>query len=102
AVDVLVELIRDGRCVGPELGRVLERLMPHKVIKLNRLGKHLDTVARASLLHTHVCAQIVQQACASLEELPKDAHFLVGPLLEWLSSLEQGVRDECRPLLEKA
>jgi Family of unknown function (DUF6493) len=102
AVDVLVEVIRDGRCVGAELGRVLGRMLPHPFIKLNRLGKHLDTVARASLLHTHVCAQIVQEACAPLEEPPRDAHFLLGPLLEWLSSLEEGVRDECRLLLEKA
>jgi hypothetical protein len=101
AVDVLIELIRDGRCVGVELGRVLGRIIPHKFLKLNRLGKHLDTVARASLLHAHVCAQTVQQACASLEELPKDAHFLLGPLLEWLSSLGLSVRDECRLLLEK-
>lgn len=122
AIDALVELIRDGRCVGGELGGVLARLLattvghvssrqfqhghvgnvPHGgLIKLNRLGKHLETVARASVLHAHVCAEIVQASCATLTEPPRDLHHLLGPLNEWLSALEQGVRPELRPLLEK-
>src|SRR5262249_43016066 len=78
------------------------RLLPCRFFKLNRLGKHLETVARASLLHAHVCAEIVQVACSTPTDLPKDLHQLLGPLLEWLSALEQGVRVELRPLLEKA
>jgi hypothetical protein len=102
AVDALVELIADGRCVGAEMGQVLGRMIPHKITKLNRLGRHLGTVARSSLLHAHVCAQIVQRACLPLTEVPKDGHYLLAPLLEWLSSPEQGVIDALRPLLEKA
>jgi Family of unknown function (DUF6493) len=101
AVDALIELIRDGRCVGTELGSVLARMVGTNLVKLNRLAKHLETVARASLLHAHACAQAVQMACASLTEAPKDLHFLLAPLLEWLTALEQGVLDSFRPLLEK-
>lgn len=101
AVDALIELIRDGRCAGPELGDVLGRLFNADQIKLNRLAKHLDTVARASVLHTHVCAQIVQVACSQSIEIPKDVHHLLGPLVEWLTSLGQEVRKELRPNLEK-
>lgn len=102
AVDALIELIRDGRCTGSELGYVLGRMVPTELVKLNRLAKQLDACAAASLLHKHVCARIAQDACADLTEVPKDLHTLLGPLLEWLTALDQGVRAEFRPLLEKA
>jgi hypothetical protein len=102
AVDALVELVRDGRCVGRELGGVLARMLPSGLIKLNRLGKHLDIVARASLLHTHVCTEIVQDSCLSLTEIPKGLHDLLAPLLQWLSALQRGVDPALRPLLETA
>jgi len=102
AVDALVELIRDGRCTGHELGGVFGKMLPHDFIKLNRLGKHLETVARMSLLHAHVCAQIVQTACGPLAEVPRDGHYLLAPLLEWLSSLQQSVSGNFRSVLENA
>src|SRR5262249_55726731 len=101
AVDVLIELIRDGRCVGPELGDMLGKLLKSDVIKLNRVAKQLETVARASLLHSCVCAHAVQVACSHLTDIPKDLHHLLEPLLEWLTSLTQKVRGEVRPILEK-
>jgi hypothetical protein len=102
AVDALVELVRDGRCVGRELGGVLARMLPSGLIKLNRLGKHLDIVARASLLHTHVCTEIVQVSCLSLTAFPKGLYDLLAPLLQWLSALQRGVDPALRPLLETA
>ena len=101
AVDVLIELIRDGRCTGPELGGIFARLQPAGLVKLNRLGERLATVARASLLHSHVCAQLTQAAVAALTDVPRDLHNLLDPLLQWLTALAQGVQQECRPLLEK-
>jgi len=101
AVDALIELIGDGRCVGPELGNVLRSLVTTDLVKFNRLTKHLENVGRASPLHAHACAEIVQTACAGLADIPKDLHLLLTPLLEWLTSLNQGVRDEFRPVLEK-
>ena len=83
-----IELIRDGRCAGPELGKVLGRMLGTSLVKLSRLAKHLETVARASLLHAHACAAMVQVACASLSSIPRDFHFLLSPLLEWLTALE--------------
>ncbi|MFL5245722.1 MAG: DUF6493 family protein [Gemmataceae bacterium] len=102
AVDALIELIRDGRCAGPELGAVLARMLPAGEIKCNRLGKHLETVAQASLLHAHVCAEVVQTACAALTEIPRDFHCLLGPLLEWLTSLQEPIREPLPSLLQKA
>jgi hypothetical protein len=102
AVDALIELIRDGRCLGPELGAVFARLLPAGSVKLNRFAKHLDTAARASLLHAHVCAQIVQTACADLADVPRDLHHVLGPLLQWLTALEDEVVPRCRPLLQRA
>jgi hypothetical protein len=101
AVDVLIELIRDGRCVGPDLGHVLGTMAATGLLKLNRLAKHLETVARASLLHTYVCARMLQLVCAALIEPPRDLHHVLAPLLEWLAALEQGVTHDVRPLLEK-
>jgi hypothetical protein len=101
AVDALVELIRDGRCTGTELGAVCGKMIPYDFMKLNRLGKHLETAARASLLHAHVCGRIMQTACACLGEVRKDLHHLLEPLLEWLSALEQSVDLAVRPILEK-
>jgi hypothetical protein len=69
AIDVLIELIRDGRCAGTELGSVFARMLPSGLIKLNRLGSRLENVARASLLHTHVCARILQEACRTFTEV---------------------------------
>ncbi len=102
AVDVLIELIRDGRCVGPELGRMLASMLQADAIKLNRLGKQLETVSRASLLHAHVCARIVMTACTGLADMPRDFHCLLGPLLEWLTVLEEDVGAEFRLVLAKA
>jgi hypothetical protein len=102
AVDALIELIRDGRCVGPELGRTMRLLVGCDLLKLNRLAKLLDTAARASLLHAHVCARIVQAACGELTGIPKDIHHLLGPLLEWLTALGQGVHSDFRPMLARA
>jgi hypothetical protein len=102
AVDALIELIRDGRCVGPELGRALRFLVRSDLLKLNRLARHLDTAARASLLHAHVCARIVQTACGELTDIPRDMHHLLGPLLEWLAALGQGVHSDFRPVLARA
>jgi hypothetical protein len=101
AVDVLIELIRDGRCAGPELGGVLRSLLHAEHLKLNRVARHLDTVARASQLHAHVCAQIVQTTCSDLTAVPRDLYQMLSPLLEWLTALGQGVRSELRPLLER-
>jgi hypothetical protein len=101
AVDALIEVIRDGRCVGPELGDVVGRLLLGDQVKLNRLAKHLEIIARVSAVHTHVCAQVAQVACSKITEIPNDMHYLLGPLLEWLTSLNQSVRPELRPILEQ-
>jgi hypothetical protein len=101
AIDVMIELIRDGRCAGTELGHVFARLLPSGLIKLNRLGNRLESVARASLLHTHVCAHIVQIACSALTEVPRDFHHLLSPLLEWLTLLEQDLEEPFRALVAK-
>ena len=49
AVDVLdrVDPLRDGRCVGPELGRVLSSMLKFEMLKLNRLAKHFETACGA-------------------------------------------------------
>ena len=99
AVDVLIELIRDGRCVGAELGRVLG-MLPHTVIKLNRLGKHLDTVARASLLHVHVLKSCSKRVPHS-KYCPRTRTASLAPCWNGCQRLSSAC-DECRPLLEKA
>jgi hypothetical protein len=102
AIDVMIELIRDGRCTGTELGSVFACMLPSGLIKLNRLGNRLENVARASLLHTHVCAGIIQAACSAFTEVPRDFHHLLSPLLEWLTVLEQDLNEPFRALVAKA
>jgi hypothetical protein len=77
-------------------------MLPSGWLKVNRLGKQLDTVARASLLHAHVCAEIVQVSCLSFTGIPRGLHDLLAPLLQWLSALQRGVDPALRPLLETA
>jgi hypothetical protein len=101
AVDALIELIRDGRCVGSELGGVLRVLLQQDYLKLNRLAKHLETAARASPLHAYVCAEVVQTTCSQLADIPKDLHHLLGPLLEWLTAGGQSVHSDLRPILTR-
>ncbi len=101
AVDVLIELIRDGRCTGSELGGVFARLLPDGAIKLNRLGGTLSTVARASLLHTHVCARILQEALPGLPDATRELAQVLEPLLQWLTALEEGVQEPARSALDK-
>jgi hypothetical protein len=99
AVDILIEMIRDGRCSGRELGEVMHRMAGTGLFRPNRLAKHFDTVSRVSLLHTHVCAQIVQTACASTTQDRKDLHHLLGPLVEWLTATGEEVNPEFRRVL---
>jgi hypothetical protein len=101
AVDVLIQACGDGRCVGPELGGVLGRLLAEDVVAANRLAKTLDTAARASPLHMHVCSQVVQTALAPLSSFPRDLHHLLGSLLEWLTALDQPLGGGARAALEK-
>ncbi|MBL8823002.1 MAG: hypothetical protein JNJ77_10475 [Planctomycetia bacterium] len=101
AVDALIVLIRDGRCVGPELGEVMGSLMAVNELKLNRIAQHLETVGQASLLHAYVCSQMLQIACCRLQENTRDLHHVLSRLLEWLSALKQPVREDFKPVLDK-
>jgi hypothetical protein len=71
------------------------------LLKLNRLARHLETAAQASLLHAHICAQILQSACKELSDIPKDLHHLLAPLLELLTAGCQPVRSDFRPILTR-
>jgi hypothetical protein len=94
AVDALIGLITDGRCVGDELGSTLRRLLISQAVKCNRLAAQLGEVARVSSLHMHVSARIVQTMFADAAALPhgmlpNDAHHLLAVLLEWLVTLDE-------------
>ena len=104
AVDVLIAVIEDGRCVGDELGGVFRRLLISDAVKCNRLAEQLGEVARVSPLHAHVCSRIVQTMFgdgASLPNglLPNDAHHLLAPLHEWLVELDDPLHEATRNVL---
>ena len=104
AVDALIALIEDGRCVGDELGGVFRRLLLSDAVKCNRLAEQLGEVVRVSPLHAHVCSRIVQTMfndVASLPNglLPNDAHHLLAPLNEWLVELNEPLREATRGVL---
>ncbi len=94
AVDSLITLIDDGRCVGDELGIIFRRLVISDAVKCNRLSEQLGEVVRVSPLHKHVCSRIVQTIFSEASALPNgllpnDAHHLLAPLLEWLVELNE-------------
>ena len=94
AVDALIALIEDGRCVGDELGIIFRRLLISDAVKCNRLSEQLGEVVRVSPLHKHVCSRIVQTMFGEASALPNrllpnDAHHLLAPLLEWLVELDE-------------
>ena len=55
-------------------------MLPHTVIKLNRLGKHLDTVARASLLHAHVWSKSCSKRVPHSKYCPRTRTASLPPL----------------------
>ncbi|MFO1044455.1 MAG: DUF6493 family protein [Planctomycetaceae bacterium] len=104
AVDALIALIVDGRCVGNELGSVFRRLLISDAVKCNRLSEQLGKVVRVSPLHKHVCSRIVQTMFGEASALPngllpKDAHHLLAPLLEWLIELDEPLHMATRSVL---
>jgi hypothetical protein len=104
AVDALIALIEDGRCVGDELGGVFRRLLISDAVKCNRLAEQLGEVARVSPLHKHVCSRTVQTMfgdAAALPNgvLPNDAHHLLAPLYEWLVELDEPLHEPTRGVL---
>lgn len=100
AVDALIQAIGDGRCTGYELGGILGRLLTNGLAKPNRLAKSLETAARGSPLHMHVCSEMVQTLIATQPSWPKDLHHLLAALQEWLAALQQPIRSELRQKLE--
>lgn len=104
AVDALIALIEDGRCVGDELGSVFRRLLISDAVKCNRLAEQLGEVVRVSPLHKHVCSRIVQTMFGEASALPNgllpnDAHHLLAPLHEWLVELNEPLREATRAVL---
>lgn len=104
AVDALIALIEDGRCVGDELGGIFRRLLISDAVKCNRLSEQLCEVVRVSPLHKHVCSRIVQTMFGEASALPNgllpnDAHHLLAPLLEWLIELDEPLNEATRGVL---
>ena len=101
AIDVMIELIRDGRCIGRELGAVYAKLSAVKQsAKLNRLADALAEVAMASALHRHAATSLVEVLLASLQPpAPNDLHYLLTPLREWLAANGRTLPPACQTLL---
>ena len=89
AVDTLIAVTEDGRCLGPELGAVLRRMLPSGMNRPNRLVDSLQTAARSSPRHMLMSALTVQSMFSELESIPDDAYHLLSPLLDWLAELHR-------------
>jgi hypothetical protein len=102
AIDALIALVEDGRCIGDELGGLLANLSLKKgAVHLNRLAESLADAARASRLHRHVASQIIQGTIAALlPPAPADLHHLLTLLHEWLIQSGEPLASSCRLLLE--
>ena len=101
AIDVMLELIKDGRCIGKELGALYSKLSATKyLVRLNRLADALAEVARASILHRHAATSLVEALLASLRPpAPDDLHYLLTPLREWLAASGRALTPACNALL---
>jgi hypothetical protein len=105
AVDAMIALIADGRCVGAELGSALGALHGEsEIVLLNRVSEALGQIARAGALAQHVSANIVEGFLAALHargaDPPKDLHHLLTPLNEWLAALGSGPGEKTRGFLQ--
>jgi hypothetical protein len=105
AVDAMISLIADGRCVGAELGSALAGLhAASDIVLLNRVAESLGQIARAGPLAQHVAANVVQSFLVALHacgaEPPKDLHHLLTPLHEWLTALRSGPGETTRAFLQ--
>jgi hypothetical protein len=98
AIDALEQVIKDGRCTGPEFGHLVGRLMATGFVRRNRLAATLEAVAKSSPWHAHVCAQIVQTALIQAP-FTADLHFLLSALQEWLSELGEPLGKEVTTVL---
>jgi len=84
AIDAFIDAVDDGRITGSSFGGMLAELLPTELLRLNRLAEAFDAVARTSTLHTFVCGATVQTALLGSEAVPRDLHFLLERLCEWL------------------
>ena len=102
AVDALIALIDDGRCVGEEIGRTYAKMMPVKgLVQLNRMAKAWQVVAVQSALHRHVAIRAMTAILAELRPpAPNDLHHLLSPLRDWQTAADEGLADAARPILE--
>jgi hypothetical protein len=105
AVDAIIALVADGRCVGAELGSALAQLHAGSdIVLLNRVAEALGQIARAGALAQHVMANVVESFLVALRargaEPLKDLHHLLTPLHEWLAALGSGPSEKTREFLQ--
>ncbi|MEM9348165.1 MAG: DUF6493 family protein [Planctomycetota bacterium] len=88
ATDALIEAIDDGRAHPDEMGQTLQVLSPHEFtgwLKLNRIGENMEEVARVSDLHAWFVATSLQYLVATWDKPPRNAHHVLGVLLETMT-----------------
>jgi hypothetical protein len=106
AIDALITVIGDGRCVGSELGSTLAEMQENsKTVLLNRVAGSLVEVSRVGSLHQYAGANLVEafllKLMARQAEPPADLHHLLAPLHEWLSALGSGPKQSTRDYLQQ-
>ncbi|MBC7819286.1 MAG: hypothetical protein IAG10_20560 [Planctomycetaceae bacterium] len=101
AVDALIAVMADGRCLGEELGIIFRQLLPSGMVRCNRLADPFAIASRASPPHMFACSQIVQTMFGEIDSLSDDAYHLLIPLLDWLVELNRPLQDPIRQTLSK-
>lgn len=91
ATDVLIAAVEDGRTTGEDLGAVLGQIARSERAMLNRLADVLSVVGRGTLLGAHACRRITEGILAALETPPRDLHYMLSALAEWLAMLGEGL-----------
>ena len=101
AVDVLLQGIDDGRCVGDELGHTVASLTADAWVKFKGLSVVLAQVSRASALHRWVVARLIDVWLAiAPQPLPAQAHPMLELHFELRTELGDAVRSQSRTALE--
>lgn len=101
ARDVLIAVLGDGRGTGPELGRVLGRLVPSGLVRCQRLAESLAAASLVSRSHRLACRNLVETLLGSPAGIPADAHYLLTLLVDWVAELSGPLDPALRAALER-
>ena len=102
ALDVVAQLVRDGRCRGDELGRVYGSIQRQQgLLKPGRVAEAIEQLRPHGSLHELACLRLLVELLATIEEPPRDLFHLLQAYHELLTASGSACDARVLPLLQR-